>query len=102
MGCSMPRTSALACPVQTTRLTIAAGCFLRLRLLAHLVPIGQSQSQLRQDFLMWDRLVVLEPFIGLGDGLAFGIAEGIAILVWRNHRSEERRVGKECRSRWSP
>src|SRR5216684_9054766 len=21
---------------------------------------------------------------------------------WRNHRSEERRVGKECRSRWSP
>ena len=22
--------------------------------------------------------------------------------VRRNHRSEERRVGKECRSRWSP
>src|SRR5574340_385008 len=21
---------------------------------------------------------------------------------WKNHRSEERRVGKECRSRWSP
>ena len=27
-----------------------------------------------------------------------GIGEGIAIP----HRSEERRVGKECRSRWSP
>ena len=28
----------------------------------------------------------------------------ILILGWRNsnHRSEERRVGKECRSRWSP
>ena len=24
-------------------------------------------------------------------------------LVWqKEHRSEERRVGKECRSRWSP
>src|SRR5271165_4931779 len=22
--------------------------------------------------------------------------------VWTQHRSEERRVGKECRSRWSP
>src|SRR5258708_29577146 len=26
-------------------------------------------------------------------------SEGLALLV---HRSEERRVGKECRSRWSP
>ena len=24
------------------------------------------------------------------------------LLVIRCHRSEERRVGKECRSRWSP
>ena len=24
------------------------------------------------------------------------------ITLWRNMRSEERRVGKECRSRWSP
>ena len=23
-------------------------------------------------------------------------------IVWRDVRSEERRVGKECRSRWSP
>ena len=27
---------------------------------------------------------------------------GIAPMVERNTRSEERRVGKECRSRWSP
>ena len=31
-----------------------------------------------------------------GDGRAF------EILVGRHERSEERRVGKECRSRWSP
>ena len=23
-------------------------------------------------------------------------------IAWNNERSEERRVGKECRSRWSP
>src|SRR6516225_12105410 len=28
--------------------------------------------------------------------------EGNAILQAKFHRSEERRVGKECRSRWSP
>src|SRR2546427_10134500 len=32
---------------------------------------------------------------------------GISVYIWRLHealaaRSEERRVGKECRSRWSP
>ena len=28
--------------------------------------------------------------------------ENAVLEVIRNHRSEERRVGKECRSRWSP
>ena len=36
---------------------------------------------------MRDRLVVLEPFIGFGDGLTLGIAEGVAVLVGRNHDS---------------
>ena len=31
----------------------------------------------------------------------FTAAEGQKVLSWHN-RSEERRVGKECRSRWSP
>src|SRR5205807_8130415 len=26
----------------------------------------------------------------------------VGFMVWSNFRSEERRVGKECRSRWSP
>src|SRR5258708_40165274 len=37
--------------------------------------------------------------VGLRDLLSTAVVEGR--LVWR-HRSEERRVGKECRSRWSP
>src|SRR5258708_32394343 len=31
-----------------------------------------------------------------------GIGEGLAQLAEGSDRSEERRVGKECRSRWSP
>ena len=37
-------------------------------------------------------LLVLVPVLGF-----FGKGK-----VWEKNRSEERRVGKECRSRWSP
>ena len=37
------------------------------------------------------------------DSLIAAIARAMgAKMVTRNYRSEERRVGKECRSRWSP
>ena len=36
---------------------------------------------------------------GMGSSLKLGMARGVSVLVLR---SEERRVGKECRSRWSP
>src|ERR1039457_2156963 len=44
---------------------------------------------------------------GVKDLIAFishaaGIRETRAVQVWTDGRSEERRVGKECRSRWSP
>ena len=45
---------------------------------------------------------------GLGDGLdvedvALGVGDGLPEEADRAQlRSEERRVGKECRSRWSP
>ena len=35
------------------------------------------------------------------DGIA-AILSGFSGFVFRRSRSEERRVGKECRSRWSP
>ena len=37
--------------------------------------------------------------LNLGAALA---SEGRKVLLIDNDRSEERRVGKECRSRWSP
>src|SRR5260221_14678178 len=33
---------------------------------------------------------------------AEGIWRGEIMVYWLRRRSEERRVGKECRSRWSP
>ena len=48
--------------------------------------------------------------VGLADGLAVGFMVGFMVglavgFMGTKHlgaRSEERRVGKECRSRWSP
>jgi len=34
---------------------------------------------------MWARLVVLEPFVRLGNCLTFGVAQGVAILVGWDH-----------------
>jgi hypothetical protein len=36
---------------------------------------------------MGDRLVVLEPFIGLGDGLALGVAQRVSIIARRDDGS---------------
>src|SRR2546427_437751 len=50
------------------------------------------------------RIVLLMPFLEIrlphGTGVAAGVVAGVGILA--GLRSEERRVGKECRSRWSP
>ena len=39
------------------------------------------------------------PILGEDGNMPNASAEGVTII---NFRSEERRVGKECRSRWSP
>ena len=40
--------------------------------------------------------------LGRGDLLEKEMATHSSTLAWEIPRSEERRVGKECRSRWSP
>ena len=39
---------------------------------------------------------------GRGGDIVFVVDDGLNTLTDYRHRSEERRVGKECRSRWSP
>ena len=53
---------------------------------------------------MDSRLVLLAGFGGLLILMAFAGVDGIQALqqIQTSNRSEERRVGKECRSRWSP
>ena len=46
--------------------------------------------------------IVLLFLVALGIGNALYANNELKILADSLHRSEERRVGKECRSRWSP
>ena len=50
----------------------------------------------------WGLLIVIYPYLtGLVAG-AFILASLVKVFNVKELRSEERRVGKECRSRWSP
>ena len=50
-----------------------------------------------------DHSVMGEGYITLMDLHTRGIKDVDVLLTWiKQLRSEERRVGKECRSRWSP
>ena len=52
--------------------------------------------------------MVNEVFMGMVNesilcfGYGYGFAYWLRFMVLVSGRSEERRVGKECRSRWSP
>src|SRR2546422_103144 len=74
------------------------------------------QGHAIQEFHGDERLVLVLPnFVDRADvgmiqrrscaGLATEAFEGMRArgdVIWKKFRSEERRVGKECRSRWSP
>ena len=52
--------------------------------------------------------LVVDPALGLSEKMDLAIENGTILKIEKNidtdqvSRSEERRVGKECRSRWSP
>src|SRR2546430_11905908 len=61
-----------------------------------------------REAFFWDRLRANRPIIIPGDGtrlMQFAYVKDLVTACLRaleTPRSEERRVGKECRSRWSP
>src|SRR2546422_6851263 len=70
-------------------------------LLRKLAYSARDRAGLSADHLPWHQALLL------GAGLRRGAAPQARALRRRHHllprhRSEERRVGKECRSRWSP
>src|ERR1051326_744178 len=75
------------------------------RLDEHLARLERSlgEARIRNPYsrAQWRKLVYqLIDAQGFEDqGVYFQVTRGAAK---RDHRSEERRVGKECRSRWSP
>jgi len=57
-------------------------------------PNRPWQAELRENFLMQDRLVVLAPLVCLRDGFRFGGAEDVTVLR-RNHSFEQMHHGGE-------
>ena len=57
----------------------------------------QPLDRLAQAFM-----IVLAVVIGGMVLLGGPAASRVRSFTWKDRRSEERRVGKECRSRWSP
>ena len=57
--------------------------------------IATGLATARPDLTVW-------VITGDGDGLSIGGNHMVHVLRRNMDRSEERRVGKECRSRWSP
>ena len=96
---SMPRVNLLIADDVGLGKTIEAGLVVQEMILRHRVRsvliVCPSSLQVQWKEEMRDKF-----------GLEFRIIDSEAISLLRRkrgiHRSEERRVGKECRSRWSP
>ena len=67
--------------------------------IAHYLNFSKPSVSIAMKNLRNSELITVDSdgFISLTDA-----GHEIAETIFERHRSEERRVGKECRSRWSP
>ena len=69
----------------------------------NLCPIGDITIQRLQNTVVWLYIHVGNiPKTNKNKNKQMGPNETSKLLHSKGNRSEERRVGKECRSRWSP
>src|SRR2546425_9929202 len=65
--------------------------------------VEHDAEEIWQSQLAVTRRVLVESGARAQDVAAIGITnQRETVVLWDRKRSEERRVGKECRSRWSP
>src|SRR3989449_9621344 len=67
-----------------------------------LLKVGHHGSRGATSDRWLDELRPAEAVISVGTKNRYGHPAPETLARLRGHRSEERRVGKECRSRWSP
>ena len=65
---------------------------------------GKSFILKAMDFILGERIEtnMVRPGAEEARVEALFVVDGEELIIRRDDRSEERRVGKECRSRWSP
>src|SRR3712207_9356113 len=66
------------------------------------VHLGLSRNSVREGLRILERMGVLCSQQGAGNYIAGRFESTLTEVLSMMYRSEERRVGKECRSRWSP
>src|SRR2546429_10009042 len=78
-------------------------CSSDLKAVAH-IPVGPGLSGMREHPTRPEILGIsaLGGFAWIFDARAYQVSARIPVGPLPYARSEERRVGKECRSRWSP
>jgi len=74
-----------------------------LELLMRKLPPEEARGYTEKDDFGIEQLISMAPSINSDNIKTFSAAmRAIFLSMLHKHRSEERRVGKECRSRWSP
>src|SRR5208283_6130004 len=93
-----------------TTARVAAGAVARqflaqfgIEIASHVVQVGSARLEREA---AWEEIAELarrdEVLLGCVDAAAEARMKARVDEAYRTARSEERRVGKECRSRWSP
>src|SRR3712207_2940675 len=67
-----------------------------------MLSMGLSLWGMYSYYYKWDRYSVLNKKRHIALGFTMGLFIWVWMVIMTGIRSEERRVGKECRSRWSP
>src|ERR1039457_2095292 len=102
LGAVLQILVARLCSARTKGILAALSCLPAVLAVAATVRLVQAGQAFDVNVLQWDGPLALVLHVDALSVLFALMGAGIGGLVRLYSRSEERRVGKECRSRWSP